>query len=110
MKPIIPQSDILPSTLLAEVQAHATSGFSPERIADLMYLNNVERALFLERVYTPSDDFYRAYQNGFTTGQHDVRLALKKKADSGEPEAVKTFMQAVNDEQTVELRKILFGV
>lgn len=110
MKPVIPQSDILPCSYLDEVRAYATSGFTPEHIASIMDLNPVARALFLERVNTPSDEFYRAYQNGFNVGRHTVRNALKNKADKGEPEAVKLFMQSVNDEQTLELRRELFGV
>jgi hypothetical protein len=110
MKTIVPQSEILPACYLAEVQAYATNGFTVEHIANLVGMNNIERQLFFERVTCPGDDFYRAYQTGFTAGQHTIRMALKEKADKGDTEAIKLFAESINDEQALTLRQTHFGV
>ena len=109
-KESIPQSSILPDIYKEEVKRYAASGMSPDRIASLLEFTGLARTLFLERVCNPADVYYISYHAGQVERNYNIMESLRSKAETGDVEAVKTFSEAQQDIESLDLRKKLFGV
>lgn len=110
MKTPISQSDILPDIYLQEVKERAASGMTPDRIASLLEFDGLKRAIFLERVSNPADVYYQFFHAGQTERNFTIMEKLRTKAETGDVEAVKTFAEAQQDMNSLDLRHKLFGV
>lgn len=95
---------------VARVQELAEKGFSKQRIVNILLLSVLHQAALLMRMEIPGDIYHEAYILGVTTRQENILEKLKEKAEGGDPDAVKAFLDYKSMLDECELRYKLFGV
>lgn len=95
---------------VARVQELAEKGFSKQRIVNILPLSVLHQAALLMRMEIPGDIYHEAYILGVTTRQENILEKLKEKAEGGDPDAVKAFLDYKSMLDECELRYKLFGV
>lgn len=101
---------VLSDDYTGRVRTFGALGYSPERICQLLHLNNKERLALLFRLSLQDDEYKKAYEEGRAIGEYNIDAELAKNAERGDIDAIELLESRKVARTEIDLRKTLFGV
>ncbi len=96
--------------ILTKVRTFGVFKYPVDKIVLLLNILPEQTGDFLEEFENKSSALRRHYEQGVVMGEHNISIALMKKAEEGDVFAVQQLEDLIENRAVDNLRKELFGV
>jgi len=96
--------------IIDRVKNFGALGLSYDRIISLLMVPGFQKELIIEKLSTPGDELYEAYNYGLAVGDYNKEAKMEKLAESGDVDTINTQRIYRKQKKVEDLKRKLFGI